>query len=352
MTAQAEVEIDIENPVLTPNELLVLGLSQTGQLACLKRIATKYGFKIMSRWESAVESMKQSLENPSASNPNATYDNLRRIAIKIITSCNNVYSIDEIVNNQDSAKIAALKSFTDFTPHFAKIFPARLDEDTGLPNTPGHHLTAIESLGDGTAIIFSYVLLRKVSGSRRMQSTLYPTQYFNTVFIPNDLSRIEYRVDRSIGKRHIDGAMAGLRDHFISFLTSQKIQLGLDSVNFYKAIDNIYKDAGYGRIVQADFMDISNGDDAQLRCRTNPQYDARQCQVSKKSNKSHYNVCGVAVRFDFENRDDKYHNEIGFEPNKADWLNRQFCGSFYFEQPSDDLTHYGVINDILIRAKA
>ncbi|HEN3606228.1 TPA: hypothetical protein U5E23_003538 [Yersinia enterocolitica] len=351
MTAQ-EAMIAVENPVLTQNDLLVLGLSQTGQLACLKRIGAKYGFKIMSRWESAAESMKQTLENPSPSNPNATYQNLRRIAIKIITSCNNVYSIDKITNSRDAAQLTNLKNFKDFIPSFAAVFPAKLEEDTGLTVIPGHHITAIETMADGIAIIYSYVLLRKVTGSKKMQSTLYPTQYFNTVFIPNDLSRIEYRVDRSIGRRHTDSAMAGLRDNFISFLSAQKILLGLESVNFYDVIDNIFKDKKYGRIVQADFMDITDGDDAQLRCRTNPEYDARECEVSKKSSKGHYNVCGVAVRFDFVNREDKYHNEIGFEPNKADWLNRKFCGSFYFEQPSDDLTHFGVINDILVRAKA
>ncbi|HID9391920.1 TPA: hypothetical protein ACXIY6_000135 [Serratia marcescens] len=353
MTAQQAASTNTS--ATSPNEFLVQGLAQTGQLACLKRIATKYGFTVTSRWGSTVESLKMTLDNPSSSNPNATYGNLKRIAINIITSCNNTYSIDKIANGGDVKKLATIANFSNFSQHFAAVFPAKLDEDTGLPSVSGHYITAIEDMGNGIAIIFSYVLLRKISGSKKMKSNMYPTQFFNTVFIPNDLSRIEYRVDRAVGKRFIDKAMAELRDNFIGLLRELKITLNLKSVNFYEAIEDIYNDKGYGRVVQADFMDITDGDDAQLRCRTNPTYDARECEVNKKNNKktgvSKYSVCGVAVRFDYNKKGDVYHNEIGFEPNKADWLNKKFCGSFYFEQPSDDVTHYGVINDILRRAK-
>lgn len=37
----------------------------------------------------------------------------------------------------------------------------KLDESTGLPPSPGNFITAVEDMGDGIAVIFSYVLLKK-----------------------------------------------------------------------------------------------------------------------------------------------------------------------------------------------
>lgn len=355
MTAQPATLKALTSSSLDPN-LVILGLEQTEQLKYLHRIGSRHGFNITSRWASTSASLLKTITSPSAGSPHATLANLRFIAVKIITSANCYYAIDEILPGSQTQALTSLKQYNKFNQTFADVFPSKLDDSTGLPSTPGHHLTTIENLGDGTAFIFSYVILKRISGKSKLSGNHYPVQFFNTVFIPNDLSRIEYRIDRKLGRRLCNKASTELRNEFLGILAEQRIILQLNTVNFFKAITNAYDDSSYGRVVQVDFIDKTGDEDASLKCRTNPKYDARNRAVVNTSQGntktiSQLEVFGVAVRFDYHTNQELHHNEIGFETNRVDWVNRQFCEMFYFEQSSDNAVHYGVINDILKRAK-
>ncbi|MBJ8767876.1 hypothetical protein I5393_05690 [Citrobacter freundii] len=327
---------------------------QTGELAYLRRVGTPYGFQIATRWAATKDNIFKTLSNPDLANKLATEASLRMLLLKIITSVNHFYAID-LIKGGDLQGISRFTSFTNFEKVFSNAFPLRLDENTGLPPNAGNFITAVEDMGDGIAVIFSYVLMKKISGGSKLRLNEYPVQYFNTVFIPNDLSRVEYRVDRKLGRRVCDRAITDLRIKFLEFLSENKVKLDLETVNFYKAIENIYNDANYGRLVQVDFVDPITDEDATLRCRSKPTYDARDRQVVQTNKGNHstistLKVCGVAARFDFTLAGESLVDEIGFDPNKTDWADNQFCDTFYFSKSAENVSHFGVINDILNRA--
>ncbi|EFD5316983.1 TPA: hypothetical protein ROA69_004635 [Escherichia coli] len=331
------------------------GLEQTTELAFFRRVGGRHGFNVTSRWASTLDNLNKTLNDPSKQGTPANFSNLRLITLKIITSVNHYYSIDGI----KSGTINLIPNIINY-PHldktFSSVFPIKLDDNTGLPSTPGHFITSIEKMGDGIAVIYSYIILRKIQGRSKLRSNQYPEQYFNTVFIPNDLSRIEYRVDKSLGKRASEKAMADLRAKFNELLVELNIKLAVETINFYKAISNIYLDKQYGRLVQVNFLDPNGDEDAVLRCRTDPNYDARYREVVSKTQNGTprsltLEVSGVAVRLDSKVANETISNEIGFEPSKTDWSTNKFCGDFYFTQTADHQVHYGVINDLLTRAK-
>lgn len=330
------------------------GLEQTNELAYFRRVGGRHGFEVTTRWASTLDSVNKTLNDPTKQSGSANFSNLRLITLKIITSANHYYTIDYIKSGNLNL-IPNLTAYSNFSSIFHDSFPRKLDEDTGLPSTSGHFITSIEKMGDGIAIIYSYVLLKKIPGKRKLASNQYPEQYFNTVFIPNDMSRVEYRVDKSLGKRSAEKAMSDLRTTFIDLAVEQNLGLKVETVNFYKAISNIYNDKNMGRLVQVDFLDPNGDEDVVLRCRTDPSYDARYREVVSKTKSGasktlNLQVAGLAVRIDTKLNKENISNEIGFELNKTDWLTNKFCGGFYFTQMSDHQAHYGVINDILTRA--
>ncbi|MEK6491413.1 hypothetical protein WNJ68_27595 [Klebsiella grimontii] len=353
MSTQQIINIPTTTPQATI-DLVFKGLEQTNELAYFRRVAGRHGFEVKTRWLSTFESIQKTLDDPAKQTTSANFSNLRLITLKIITSANHYYTIDYIKGG-NLHLIPNILSYTDFSPVFHNAFPSKLEADNGLPLTPGHFITSVEKMGDGIAIIYSYVILKKITGQRKMASNQYPEQYFNTVFIPNDLSRIEYRVDKKLGKRLSEKAMSGLRSEFMDLIVQLNLGLTLETVNFYKAINNIYNDKGYGRLVQVDFLDPNGDEDVVLRCRTDPNYDARYREVvsktaSGKAQALNLQVAGLAARIDSTVQKEDISNEIGFEPNKTDWSVNKFCGGFYFTQASDHQVHYGVINDILARA--
>jgi hypothetical protein len=355
MSTQQLLNITTTAPSATTVDNLLKALEQTTELAYFRRVGGRHGFDVTTRWSSTLDNLSKTLNDPNKQGTSANYSNLRLITLKIITSANHYYAIDYIKSN-NIKHISSLLGYGNFDAPYHGAFPLKLDDTTGLPLTPGHFITSIENMGDGIAIIYSYVILRKINGKSKLRSNQYPEQYFNTVFIPNDLSRVEYRVDKTLGKRSSEKAIASLRSKFIELMNELKIQLNLDTVNFYNAIANIYNDKKYGRLVQVDFLDPNGDEDAVLRCRTDPSYDARYREVVSKTSSGapkslNLEVAGVAVRLDTKLQNENISNEIGFEPNKTDWSTNKFCGYFYFTQSSDHQSHYGVINDILNRAK-
>ncbi|MBU9847141.1 hypothetical protein [Rahnella ecdela] len=340
---------------ITALDNVLKGLEQTTELAYLRRVAGRHGFDVTTRWNSTVDNIKNIIVNPSPQKPYASFSNLKLITLKIITSINHYYSIDYIKGG-DTTKIPSMISFKNFDQAFSSVFPSKLEDGNGLPKIAGNYITAIEDMGDGIAFIFSCVILKKINGKSKMRSNEYAEQYFNTVFIPNDLSRIEYRVDKNLGRRIAEKELVNLRNEFINFMAGLRVNLVLETVNFFNAIAKIYSDKQYGRLVQVDFLDPNGDEDAVLRCRTDPKYDARYRQVVATSQGNtaqqiNLKVSGVAVRLDSKLNNETISNEIGFQPSKSDWANNQFCGTFYFTQAADHSVHYGVINDILKRAK-
>ncbi|MEB2419512.1 hypothetical protein [Citrobacter sp. R-1.5.2] len=338
-------------------ELILLGLMQTEQLGYFSLVGGRHGFVATSRWNTTIESIRNTLDNPTQGNKHATLQALKAITIKIITGANHYYAIDEIATGSETRKLSnliTLMSEPGRENEFSKVFPSRLTEENGLPAYAGHHLAAVEKLSDGIALIYAHVQIKKIPKGKYAGET-YSEQYFNTVFIPNTLSRIEYRIDRKLGSRAAAKAMEEIRYEFLALLNLKDINLQLTSVNFYKAINNAYQDKNYGRVVQADAVNAINDEDANFRCRSGKKYDARYRKIVRTETGTDVDMpiefyC-VCVRFDYTTGSEEHFNEIGFETTRQNYMNKQFCGSFFMTQQSDNVPHMGVIDDILKRAR-
>lgn len=337
--------------------LILQGLAQTEQLAYFSIVGGRHGFTTTSRWNTTLESIKETLANPPQGVTHATLQNLKTITVKIITGANHYYAIDSITDGSEIHKIQSLSTLMNDPARaneFSKVFPSRLTEATGLLPYAGHHLAAVEKLSEGLALIYAHVQVKKLTQGRYAGEE-YSEQYFNTVFIPNNLSRIEYRIDKKLGSRSSAKAIDSLRQEFITLLRLQNINLKLVSINFYKAINNAYLDKSYGRVVQADAVNAKDDEDANFRCRSGKKYDARYRKIVRTETGKdvdmpveHYCVC---VRFDYKVGKEEVYNEVGFETTRQNYINKKFCGSFFMIQQSDHIPHIGVIDDILNRAK-
>lgn len=339
-------------------EKILLGLMQTEQLKYFALVGGRHGFPVASRWQATVDLIKQTLANSGQVSSHATLQNLYNITLKIITGANHYYAIDTLNDGSEVGKLPTLSSLMDdVTRHneFSEAFPVRLTETSGLKPYAGHFLAASEKMSDGIALIFAHVVVKKVSKGSRFAGQTYPEQYFNTVFIPNTLNRIEYRVDRELGSRAAAKAIKELRQEFITLMRNLNIDLKLSSVNFYKAINDAFKDKSYGRVVQADAVNQKNNEDANFRCRSGKTYDARFRKVVKTETGKDVDLSvefySVYVRFDYTTNKEEHFNEIGFETTRQNYCDNKFCGSFYIIMQSDNVPHLGVIDDILTRAK-
>ncbi|WP_437891560.1 hypothetical protein [Phytobacter sp. V91] len=89
-------------------ELILLGLMQTEQLGYFSLVGGRHGFVATSRWNTTIESIRNTLDNPTQSNKHATLQALKAITIKIITGANHYYAIDEIATGSETRKLSNL----------------------------------------------------------------------------------------------------------------------------------------------------------------------------------------------------------------------------------------------------
>ena len=336
---------------------LLSGLKQTDQFAYTTQLGPVYGFPVSGKgWDACLDMIQESVENPTPERPNTTIDNLESLVNRVIISGAHFYSIDSIAPTDPQKR--ALDHLVVSAPtntNCALVYPQKKytgNQVNQTSVTPGTFLTHSKNMGDGIAFIFSYIYneVPKIPGSALTHTISH--QYFTVAFIPTDYSRIEFRVPKNISKKHLQKAITGTRNEFNAMLTQANIRLNSTTLNFYKAISKIRNDSTYGRAVNIIYNGTNTGSDVKFTCRTNPSYNARQLEVSDKSNNNDSFECrAIAVRIDAQNASGVVRTEVGLEPNKKQWLDDEFCGEFYVENPSDTASLNGIINHVINESK-
>lgn len=164
----------------------------------------------------------------------------------------------------------------DGTP-YSNSFPLLVDsDDLTVASLPV--LTHVERKKSGVMFYFSTPRrvtervdeLNKVDGVLRQLSYKkeIKKQFFDTVFIPNEYNRIEFRISTDVGKRDIENEMDRLQDVFISVIDSNGIKIkDTNPINLNKAITAIYNDSAMGRVVDCVFYSKDNGISIPRTCR-------------------------------------------------------------------------------------
>lgn len=346
---------NLNNSVLTavksqPNiDYLLKALEQTEAYTYLSQISKVYGFPaIKNGFEAGLETIKETINNPSQNFPNASLNSLVRMIDRIIISAGHYYAIDLYTKNHIVSDIASIRTSFKLDKEFADAYPQRKHDGNVTGGTVnGTYLTEILDTGDGTAFIFSYLYNQKVKGTRGLGLTNIPNQSFITAFVPHKGERIEYRAPRSLGKRESSKAINSTRDKFLNLLDEFNIRPDVKSINFIKAIESILNDQTFGRAVQLIYNGKNTGYDVNIYCRSDDSDEGRDVEIKNTKKKDTFVVRSIAVRF--KNQNDSF-TEMGLDPNKKLWIDNKFCGEFYVDYPEDTLTLNGLIENVIARA--
>ncbi|UQY43282.1 hypothetical protein [Mixta hanseatica] len=359
MTAQANlnqqttVVSDVDRERLSN---LLKGLQETDQFSYTTQLGPVYGFPVSGKgWSACLDVIEDSILNPSEDRPNANLDNLDSLVNRVIISASHFYSIDSITPTDPQKR--ALDHLVVSAPtekNLADIYPKK--KYVGEVNTstvyPGTYLTQTKIMGDGIAFIFSYIYNEapRMLGTALTHTLSY--QFFTIAFIPNDYSRIEFRVPKTIPKRHLAKAMLGVKNALNYIFEQAQVNLNKTSLNFYKAISKLHADSTYGRAVHIVYNGTNTGSDVKFTCRTNPAYNARELEVNDKSNNNDSFECrAIAVRLDSQNASGIVRTEVGLEPNKKQWLDDAICPEFFIENPADTASLNSIINHVINESK-
>ncbi|RDT52436.1 hypothetical protein DXF93_21475 [Escherichia coli] len=335
---------------------LLKGLQETDQFSYTTQLGPVYGFPVSGKgWSACLDLMEESILNPTKDRPNANLDNLDSLVDRVIISASHFYSIDSITPT-DSQK-RALDNLVGSAPldrSLADFYPKK--KYTGEINTsvvyPGTYLTKTKHMGDGILFVFSYIYNESPRIPGAILTHTISHQFFTIAFIPNDYSRIEFRVPKTISKRHLTKAMLGVRNALNHIFEKAQISLNKTSLNFHKAISKLHADSTYGRAVHIVYNGTNTGSDVKFTCRTNPAYNARELEVNDKSNNNDSFECrAIAVRLDTQNASGVVRTEVGLEPNKKQWLDDAICPEFFIENPADTASLNGIINHVISESK-
>ncbi|ADU71571.1 hypothetical protein [Pantoea sp. At-9b] len=330
-------------------DYLLVALEQTDSYSYLSQISKVYGFPaIRNGFDSGMDSIKETINNPSANFPNANLTSLVKMIDRIIISGSHYYAIDTYTTKDIVKDIGLNLSSFKLDKEFAQLYPQKkYDGNSTGALVSGIYLTEIIDVGDGTAFIFSYLYNQKVKGTRGMGSTNIPQQSFTTAFIPNKGERIEFRASRSLGKRESSKAIGYTRDKFLNLLDEVGIKPDVKTVNFIKAIQSILNDVAFGRAVQLIYNGKNTGYDVGIHCRSDENDEGREIEIKNTKKKDTFVIRSIAVRF--KNQNNSF-TELGLDPNKKMWVDHKVCGEFYVDFPDDTLNLNRLIENVIARA--
>lgn len=335
---------------------LLKGLQETDQFSYTTQLGPVYGFPVSGKgWSACLDLIEDSILNPTTDRPNANLDNLDSLVDRVIISASHFYSIDAITPTDPQKR--ALDHLVVSAPldrSLADFYPKK--KYTGEINTsvvyPGTYLTKTKHMGDGILFVFSYIYNESPRIPGAILTHTISHQFFTIAFIPNDYSRIEFRVPKTISKRHLAKAMLGVKNALNHIFEQAQISLNKTSLNFHKAISKLHADSTYGRAVHIVYNGTNTGSDVKFTCRTNPAYNARELEVNDKSNNNDSFECrAIAVRLDTQNASGVVRTEVGLEPNKKQWLDDAICPEFFIENPADTASLNGIINHVINESK-
>ncbi|HCP24935.1 MAG TPA: hypothetical protein DIT85_00365 [Pantoea ananatis] len=228
---------------------------------------------------------------------------------------------------------------------FSKEFPFMVEQSllkmSGMPV-----ITAIEKKERGIAFYFSTVRKKtiqvdvKVEEDGVLRKMAYDeeikVQYIDSVYVPFGKNRAEFRVSTDVPKKLIDDQITRLKDAFFSLLETNGMRIAnTSSVDINKAIEKMYNNTGYGRVVETSFLSLDNGIVMPRTCRKDVQVCLREQEYHKAgAEKESVKCVGLSIRWEkvIKGVDLKIRSEIQLEsmPN----FDYNYSTRFVLENPA------------------
>lgn len=237
----------------------------------------QHGFDTSTSWEVTRKYIGEQLAGKRKGSAKTNYSNLEKIAKGLMLLGKHYCEIFNLSSSEHADIIKKADSFSFDGKPYSKAFPLFVDESL-LTTASMPVLTAVEKNSSGVVFYFSTPrrVSEKVKSTENIGGKLLPVtyiketkkQYIDSVFIPFDCERAEFRISSVINKRDIDTEMSRLQDVFVRLLSLNQIKLkDTHSVNINKAIAKIYDNASLGRVVETVFHSLDNGINIPRSCR-------------------------------------------------------------------------------------
>lgn len=255
----------------------------------------KFGFETSTSWEVTKKNIGDQLAGLKKGTDKTTYVNLEKITKALMLLGKHHCEFFCLSDDEHKKIIKKADAFKFNGKPYSLKFPFFVEEKL-LTTASMPVLTSVERNSSGIVFYFStprrglekLQSLEQVDGSLR-KVTYYKElkkQHIDTVFIPFDHARAEFRISTAVSKSDIEKEMSRLQDVFVTLLAVNQIKLkDTNSVNINAAIPKIYNDASLGRVVETVFHSLDNGINIPRTCRK----DINVCLRKQK-----YHVAGAA----------------------------------------------------------
>lgn len=270
--ASQSAEFDAENV-----EQLLAVICTVSDTSYSRIFLKKFGFDTSTSWEMTKKNIEEQLTGKRKGTEKTTYANLEKIAKALMILGKHYCEIFSLTDDEHDEIIKKADKFIFDGKPYSNVFPLFVGEPE-LTTASMPILTAVEKKKDGVIFYFSTPrhtfekvqstenvngLLRVVTYDRELKK-----QYIDSVFIPFEHTRAEFRIISTVNKRDIDRQMSLLQDVFVEVLALNKIKLkSAHPVNINAAIAKIYDNPDFGRVVETVFHSLDNGINIPRSCR-------------------------------------------------------------------------------------
>ena len=287
---------------------LLEALFSVSEVSYSRIFLKQYGFETSINADKTTEKIIEQFKNPSKLPEQCTLDNLAKI-VKAMMLLGKHHCEVTLISKKDAKYI--IENFDNFKfaeTLFSNNFPILVDNAllkiSGMPV-----ITAVEKKPKGIVFYFSTVRRKtlnkqvKKEQDGKIKTMFYEeeikVQYIDTVFMPFDRDRLEFRVSCDVQKRDIADQITRLKDAFFTFLEVNKLKIkNTSSVDINSAIENLYNKPDYGRVVETSFLSLENSIVMPRSCRKDVQVCLREQEYHKAgAEKEKVKCVGVSIRW-------------------------------------------------------
>ncbi|HCE3202154.1 TPA: hypothetical protein NG572_001328 [Vibrio parahaemolyticus] len=328
-------------------EKLIGSLGETDGLTYFCHVASQFGFSTAGRWSTLQNRIASDIESTDQNKIRCTVDSLEKAIDRFICQVDHTYQIVELdkADATNLRKKIVLLGSAPRTSKASQLYPGKFDFVDGQSYPQGFTLCKVTDLGDGFALIYSSVKVKRVYN--RFDEY---TQAFHTVFIPHAEDRVEYRVSSSVGKRFLAEELKELQTSFINDIAIRHSGVDADPVNFFKAIKNLFDDANAGRMSWGKIAVFKEKPHISSSASSDPGHCGRsELAIHKKSkNGNDYHPWQIVLRYKYSPNTDE-EMQVEFVPPRFDWDAKQ-CLSLNIKEPKDSLMLANTITNIISRS--
>ncbi|HDR2483411.1 TPA: hypothetical protein QCI27_003564 [Enterobacter roggenkampii] len=306
--SQVNTHVSAGSAGVTPEQLLEV-IESVSETNYSRIYLKKSGFETSNSWEITKANILDQLSGKRVAPAKATFASLERITKALMVLGKHHCEIFRLSEKEHKHLLANATNFIFDGKPYAFSFPAFVPQSL-LTTAFMPILTAIEKQNSG--VVFYFSTPRKITKRIHTQEVVdgvlravsYPVevkeQHIDSVFIPNNCNRAEFRINSKVGRRDITKEMENLQDVFVSILAKNNVKLAdANAININSAIENIYDDNTYGRVIDTVFWSEDNGIAIPRECRKEVDVCLRDQPYHLEGAKKEKVKCiAVCVRFE------------------------------------------------------